>query len=341
MLDAKQLFDKTSSKCQGCSILSKPLGRHSIMDYEDESPRDVLFVSDSLKLYEGDYVAFRANEWNLINREVRKSGYTERLGFTASVKCPHIKKEDMSATNRKICREHLKDTILQFKPKLVFACGSLATMMIYGKNVDAVKARGLAALQEMGGHEFRVVPIFHPYQVIAEPKNAYLFSLDIQNNIEKHILGIERKSGFEYTPIFSLEDLNKVRDKFVNTTDPVAIDIETTGLSFLVDSIHTVALSVISGDEQTTIAIPIDHKEAKTTIHFRAKVMEFLCQVMGNKNNRKILQNANFDLKFLKLYGVEEVYNVWDTKLMQHCFNEDIPKSLRDLLMYYFPNETI
>ena len=69
--------------------------------------------------------------------------------------------------------------------------------------------------------------------------------------------------------------------------------------------------------------------------------MEFLCQVMGNKNNRKILQNANFDLKFLKLYGVEEVYNVWDTKLMQHCFNEDIPKSLRDLLMYYFPNETI
>jgi ribonuclease D len=51
------------------------------------------------------------------------------------------------------------------------------------------------------------------------------------------------------------------------------------------------------------------------------------------------LQNAGFDLKFLKRYGVDEVYNVYDTKLLQHLYKEDVPKSLADLVYYYFPEE--
>lgn len=339
-MDLANLFKNVSHKCEGCSILSKPIGKHSIMDYECEPERDVLFMSDSLKLFDGDYVAFRSNEWSLIMREVRKTGYADKIGFTSSVKCPSIKKDDMSAKNRKICRQHVEDTIKQYKPKVVFACGSLATMMLYGKNVDSVKIRGIPVDMEMGGHSFKVVSIFHPYQVIAEPKNAYLFSLDIVNNINKEILKQEVKSGFAFEQIFSLEDLEKVRSKFLDTEDPVAIDIETTGLSFLDDTIHTVAMSVI-GDTQTTIAIPIDHPANKQGLYFKAKVFDFISEVMANKKNRKILQNAKFDLKFLRRYGVKEVHNIYDTKLMQHCYNEDVPKSLRDLVNYYFPNETI
>jgi ribonuclease D len=67
--------------------------------------------------------------------------------------------------------------------------------------------------------------------------------------------------------------------------------------------------------------------------------MKFICKVMANKNNRKVLQNAGFDLKFLKRYGVDEVYNVYDTKLLQHLYKEDVPKSLADLVYYYFPEE--
>jgi len=342
-MDLDKLFNPSSSKCQGCSILSQPLSRHSIMDYEDAPQCDILFVSDSLKLFEGDFVAFRANEWNLIMREVRKVGQnTKLIGFTAAVKCPHIKKEDMSAKNRKICRQHLEDTITQYKPKLVFACGSLATMMIYGKNVDDKKARGKAVDFEMAGHKFRLVSIFHPYQVIAEPKNAYLFSLDIENNINAEIYGIKKESGFNFTPIFSLDDLNKISKEFIDTDDPIAVDIETTGLNFLDESIQTISMSVLSPDgKQTTISIPLDHKENTQGLMFKAKVCEFIAAVMRNKRNRKILQNANFDLKFLKKYGIEEVYNVFDTKIMQHTYNEDVPKSLKDLVNYYFPNESI
>ena len=341
-MDIDNLFKQDLSKCQGCSILGQPLSRHAIMDYEDQKEREVLFVSDSLKLCEGDYIPFRMNEWNLITREVRKLAYNKMVGFTAAVKCPHIKKEDMSAKNRKICRTHLESTILQYKPKLVFACGSLATMMIYGKNVDDKKARGKAVDFEMAGHKFRLVSIFHPYQVIAEPKNAYLFSLDIENNINAEILGIKKESGFSFTPIFSLDDLAKVSSRFLDTEDPIAVDIETTGLNFLDESIQTISMSVLSPDgDQLTIVIPIDHKENTQGLYFKAKVCSFIANVMRNKRNRKILQNANFDLKFLKKYGIEEDYNEWDTKIMQHTYNEDVPKALRDLVSYYFPNESI
>jgi len=31
--------------------------------------------------------------------------------------------------------------------------------------------------------------------------------------------------------------------------------------------------------------------------------------------------------------------NVWDTKVMQHLVNENVPKSLNDLVNMYFPEE--
>jgi hypothetical protein len=30
---------------------------------------------------------------------------------------------------------------------------------------------------------------------------------------------------------------------------------------------------------------------------------------------------------------------VYDTKLLQHLYKEDVPKSLADLVYYYFPEE--
>ena len=341
-MDLNKLFDSVSPKCTGCSILTKPLSKHSIMDYEFESQKDLLFVSDSLKLLEGDYVPFRVNEWNLIMREVRKSGYTEKAGFTSSIKCPHLKKDDVSAKDRKICRSHLEDTILKFKPKLVFACGDMATNMIHGKNTKMTGVRGRPIDMEMGGHQFKVVTLYHPYQVIAEPKNAYLFSLDIVNNIKEVLLGIANKTKFTYIPVFSLEELNEHAQDFIDTTDPVSLDIEATGLNFLEDRINTIALSILDPqtlDPKKTIAFPIDHKTANMSLEFKAKVCEFVASVMRNKNNRKVGQSFKFDMKFLMKYGITEFYNVWDTKLMQHMYNEDVPKALSDLVRYHFPNE--
>lgn len=341
-MDLNKLFDAVNPKCSGCSILNDPLSKHSIMDYEFSPQKDLLFVSDSLKLLEGDYVPFRVNEWNLLMREVRKSGYSGTTGFTASIKCPHLKKEDVSAKNMKICRSHLDDSILQFKPKLVFTCGELATNMVFGKNTKSTSVRGRPIDFEVGDHKFRVISIFHPYQVIAEPKNAYLFSLDIVNNIKQELLGIKNNTKFSFIPILSIEDLDQHKADFLDTDNPIAADVETTGLNFLEDLITTMAFSVL--DPETlepikTIAFPVDHIENKAGLKFKARVCEFAADVMKSKRNRKIGQNFKFDMKFMMRYGISEFNNIYDSKLLQHICNEDVPKSLSDLVKYHFPNE--
>lgn len=346
-MDLTKLFNEVNPKCNGCPVLLEPVAKHSVMDYEGIKQNDVLFVSDSLKLLEGDYVPFRVNEYNLIMREIRNTGwYENRPAFTASVKCPNIKEKDLKPETIKICRQHLIDTILQIKPKLVFACGKMPTTMFHGKKVKEGNVRGKAVDFEMGGHNFKLVPVFHPYQVIAEPRNAYLFSLDISNNIDAHILGISRDSKFEFHRIFSIEDLNKHTDLF-ETTDPVSNDIEATGLNFLEDTIHTTAFSILDSEAldrglivpKKTISIPLDHFANKQGLYFKAKVCEFVANVFKNKRNRKVLQKANYDLKFWMRYGVTDFQNIWDTKIMQHFYKEDVPKSLSDLVSYYFPNE--
>lgn len=338
MLDPAKLFQTQNKKCTGCSILNKTLPQHSIMDYEYLKQADILFVSDSLKLYQGDYVPFRPNEFNLLHRKISKVYNGDSIAYTASVKCPNISNDDISAKDRKICRHHLEDTFKVVQPKLVFACGSLATKMIYGRATDLGKVRGEIVDMELADHKFKLVSILHPYQVVAEPKNDYLFTLDIENSVNLVINNKVKKSGFNFTRIFNIEDLNKVKYRFLGTA-PVSLDIETTGLNFLEDLIHTVALSVVDDEGQLTISIPIDHKEAKMGAAFKAQVCSFLEEVVTNTKNRKILQNCKFDLKFLMRYGVSGAVNIFDTKLMQHCYNEDVPKSLKDLLNYYFPNE--
>jgi DNA polymerase I-like protein with 3'-5' exonuclease and polymerase domains len=140
----------------------------------------------------------------------------------------------------------------------------------------------------------------------------------------------------------SISELREVEGEFVDTTMDLAIDIETTGLNFLEDTIHTVSMTLVNrdtGELGRTLVLPIDHREAKLGYKIKSEFMKFICKVMANKNNRKVLQNAGFDLKFLKRYGVDEVYNVYDTKLLQHLYKEDVPKSLADLVYYYFPEE--
>ena len=63
-----------------------------------------------------------------------------------------------------------------------------------------------------------------------------------------------------------------------------------------------------------------------------------LRQILENPKSRKVFHNAKFDLKFLINYGIYPK-NVWDTKIMHHLLDENLPKSLMDLVKLYFPTE--
>ena len=333
-------FKLQNNLCNGCSILEKSKPCHSIMDHEEEGFPDectILFVSESFKMEFGELTPFTQKEEALIEQALEKSGHKNLIGlteYTAAVKCPSVKDKDMSKDDKDICRQHIAKTVQKCKPKLIFVCGNLPMVMLTKKSGIMTK-RGKIVAEYEGTP---VVAIYHPTQVIVEPQNEYLFCLDIQNAIEQVLIKENTNSEFEWDMIDTLDKLHSL-DAY--TLFDVAIDIETTGLDFLKDKIQTLALSFDANGKQKTVVIPIYHKEFQNldvASGWVPEVIKFLNKVFQTPS-LKILHKAQFDLKFLTQLGVEVQGTICDTKIMQHLIDENLPKSLKDLVGYYFPSE--
>ena len=309
--------------CSGCTILEKQKPCHSVMDYEKLSSSPTLFVSDSLKYKMGRTLPFSSPEYSLLC-----NSYPEKFECAASVKCPGVKEADMSPDNMKLCRVHLEATVDKVQPKLIFACGNLAFKMLTKKSGIMDKRGKAYEYTTARGTSTTVVPVYHPYSVLKEPRFEVLFKADLQNAYEKYILGRGGQGQWDYTVVTKVNDLPNI------TTTDLAVDIETTGLNFKKDKIMTIALST----REQTYVIPIDHKDAQWSGEERTLVLNHLKDIMVDKRIRKIFHNAKFDVKFLLEYGMI-VRNIWDTKIMHHLVDENMPKSLMDLARFYFPHE--
>jgi DNA polymerase-1 len=218
----------------------------------------------------------------------------------------------------------------------VFACGNLAMKMILRKSGITNKRGKAFEFESEEGHKCIVVPIFHPYACIKEPKNLSLFQTDIKNAHEMYILNRRREGDFKYKAIMNVEDLYDLTEKLKITFDTLAIDTETTGLNFRTDSIMTLSIS----SRDMTWVIPLDHKDSPFKKGTEEYSDAWFCirAIMSNPNNKKVFHNAKFDLHFLLSYGIT-VENVWDTKIMHHLLDENMPKSLMDLTKLYFASE--
>jgi len=302
------------------------------MDYEELSQSDVLVLGDSFRSKFGVLEVFSKKE-----RELLKSIYPgDNLTFSSSVKCPSVKEADMTPSNMVLCRQHLEATIDKVKPRLVLACGNLAMKMLIKKSGIMNKRGSSYEYSTNSGHSCIVVPIYHPFAVLKEPRHRYLFETDIKNAYEKYVLGKTNTGNFNFETAIEIDEVETVAEKLSTTTETIAVDIETTGLNFRTDIIQTIAIAT----EENTYVIPLDHKDSpfkKGEPHY-AKVWVLLRRILENPNNRKVFHNAKFDLKFLINYGIS-VTNVWDTKIMHHFINETAPKSLMDLVKLYFADE--
>lgn len=336
MFDLDKLYSGHKLKgenplCEGCSILSKNKPCNSVMDYKNLEEAPALFLSDSLKYKYGNTLPFLKAEYDLISE-----AYKEPFVCAASVKCPSVKEADMSPDNMVLCRAHLEATIDKVKPKLVFTCGNLAMKMLIKKSGISGKRGKSYEFTSINGHTCIVVPIYHPYSVINEPRHGFLFQKDIQNAYEKYVLGKRDRGDFKYQTLMRVEEVEELADNLQQSEETLAIDIETTGLNFLTDNIQTIAFA----SKGNTWVLPLDHKDSP----FRkgepdyARVWVLLRRILENPKNRKVFHNAKFDLKFLINYGIY-TKNVWDTKIMHHFIDENVPKSLMDLVKIYFSSE--
>lgn len=340
-----KLYDiATPKECGGCSILGKSKSQHCIPE-PDLKLGEILFISDSFKLINGSPSPFRLEEYELFVLTLNKMfGSKEtkilldRAQFTASVKCPGVREDDMSKDDRGLCRFHLFNSIDKVKPKLIFACGNLPLVMLTKKSGVGSKRGKEFPIKLESGHECIVVPIFHPWQVIAEPKNSYLFELDIKNAIDKIIFDNIKKSDFKFELIDSIDKIRKY--SFLTTTKwNISVDLETTGLDFRRDKINTVAISWKNDEgEYQNICFPIYHKDNPVP-DIVWLFIKFISEVLANPRNKKIFHNGKFDMRYLTLVGVEKIVNPWDTKFLMHLYDENLPKSLKDCVGYFFSSE--
>tara|TARA_R110002074_G_scaffold127756_10_gene267540 strand:- start:202 stop:1119 length:918 start_codon:yes stop_codon:yes gene_type:complete len=301
------------------------------MDYDLLTEGPVLFLSDSFRYKYGKLEVFSKRE-----RELIEGLYPDKVQFSSSVKCPSVKEGDMTPNNMKLCREHLDSTVDKVKPLLIYACGNMAMKMIIKKSGITNKRGSSYEYRTNSGHSCIVVPIYHPYAVLKEPRHRYLFETDIKNAYEKYVLGKKTTGNFSFEVLSTIEQVEAVANELKDTEDTLAVDIETTGLNFRTDIIQTIAIAA----KDKTWVIPLDHKDSP----FRkgqpdsAKVWVLLNKILVNPKNRKVFHNAKFDLKFLINHGIFTT-NVWDTKIMHHFINETAPKSLMDLVKLYFSDE--
>ena len=324
--------EEANEFCRDCSILQKRKPVYCILDYEHLKPSDVLFLSDSIKYRFGKSYAFSSEERDIISEFFPGESYQT----AASVKCPSVKEADMTPTNMEACRNYLQATLDKVKPMLVFVCGNLSMKMLIKKSGITSKRGKSYEYTTDDGHSCIVVPIFHPYSVVKEPRHRLLFETDIRNAYEKYVLGKTHEGKLEYKVLTEIDDVVLLSEELRSTDETLAMDIETTGLNFLTDSIQTIAIS----SRQTNWVIPVDHKDSpfKKGEPHNSLMLESLHRILENPINKKVFHNAKFDLKFLMSYGIH-TKNVWDTKIMHHLLDENLPKSLMDLVKLYFPTE--
>jgi len=327
--------------CAPCSILNKNLPVHCIKDYEFLEEADILFLSDSFKFAKGAKTPFSTRDMELLADILVDLEGNPSIEFSASVKCPSIKESDMTTTNRNTCRYHLEKTIDAVKPKLIFTCGNLPMKMLLKKSGlgGQTSKRGMFFdFVSENGHECKVVPLFHPFQVTQEPKNRVLFESDIKNAYKVVIQGKTTDNDFEYDVVMDEETLDLYATYLPNVTTPIAADVETTGLDFQNDKIQTISFSWREEDGIRNIVFPVYHKDSPWTEEQVEKIVKMIAEVMSNKAI-KVLHNAKFDLKFMMALGVREFTNIQDTMLLAHNLDEDKPGGLMSCVRVYFPGE--
>lgn len=320
--------------CQGCGILGKSKAFHGMTDYEDVDHVDILFITESYTLRNGGTAKkIGKQEHNLVMSVLQGIGQAEAsVAFSPAVKCPSVKDADLSTKDRNICRQHVLETVESYRPKIVFCLGNFAMKMLLKKSGIGNKRGSIFHHTLEDGSEIPVIPLWHPYSVITEPKHKSMFVQDIRMGIDKFILGRKTTVELNMQVLDTLDMVRGFSKVFSETEAPISCDIETTGLDFRNDDIMTICF----GTSKATYAIPLWHKDTPFTSDELVEVMALLKPVLENPRSRKILQNIKFDAKFLLRYGIV-IKNGWDTKLMAHLFDENMPKSLMDLVKYFYP----
>ena len=231
-----------------------------------------------------------------------------QLYITNIVKCANAPGRKLSKTFVKKCSSlWLTKEIELVKPKVIIALGQDASSFFGKKFV-------INSYFYNDNCNCWIVVTHHPARLLRtyddklhqELKMAFIIAKNLLHQSSSNIL----KSNAQYIENITIDVLNKLGTL-------VAIDLETSGLNFLTDSIRAVGIN----NGNTSIGFPFNERNKKIFQEWY-------------KDKSFILHNAKFDYKFLKKEGIEiKVY--FDTKLAHSIIDRDSPHGLSELALKY------
>lgn len=256
--------------------------------------------------------------------------------FNTTVKCPSVRAlSDIGGVKSfNACSQYIQAEIEAIKPKNIILLGPLAVKGVLKKGSPTFQM-GKVFDAVFGTHECKV-------GCLPSVEKLLISNTQLQTNIQSILTSFFIASK-DYTKalkndyacdtilIDDEETYDVAADLLKNITSPfVAIDIETTGLSFLDEEIRSISLAFKNNDRFVTLAITVEAMLHPT-------IEPILKSVLSSSRKVKVFHNSQFDIKFLKRDGFEVKPPISDTKILAHLSNENDPKSLMFLTKKYFP----
>lgn len=215
------------------------------------------------------------------------------------------------------CKPLLFQELMQL-PNLewVVALGETAAQALTGKDLSW---RGMIVSLQLGNREVKVLITWHPAYAMRkrEELNTLVHDLHkILNPPPTYPQAYLFDASADHAKIF-----------LQNCTEPTAVDIETAGeegegLNPFTDTIIGVAFCPRPG---IAMNIVLDSQD-------KWKVFK---EFMEDPTKQKVLQNATFDMTFMRTHGIQPRGVIWDTAAAMHVIHGDMPKSLEYLRSLY------
>jgi len=196
---------------------------------------------------------------------------------------------------------------------------------------------------QIGGHDVRtnhcyvqhegrvpVIQVLDPKTCYAEPINRFWIKCGLSKAlyIDKHG-DIETKINTTIRPNFE-----QVLSHFTLALGhPVSVDLE---IDMSTHEIIVVGFAYKIGDEVHAISIPfLNEGENYWTEAQEIEIWRFLAALLSDVGTTKIFQNFIFDTMYLARYGFTIRGKIYDTMIVNHWIDPELPKSLADLGRLY------
>lgn len=222
--------------------------------------------------------------------------------------------------------QRLQADLATIRPTLIVPLGGTALWAFTGSN-EISKARGAVAVARYICPGTKLLPTFHPANVIYS--NFSMFPVVVSDLVKAAREAEYPEIRLPHREIHiepSIEDLWEFKKKYLDKSDLISIDIET--------STKMITCIGFASDSGRALVVPFFDRRNPNRSYWKTEEEElaawlFVKEICEN-NQPKLFQNGPYDLYFLlKGYGIKVMNYREDTRLIHHALFPELPKSLQ------------